>query len=253
MLRNPGYVSKRIHVGEVIAEAIWESILDSDQHAALVALLRTPGRRNHTDSTLAHELSGAAVCSECGLTLRTQGRTRYVCRLRGCGKVTASIALMDDAVGRLVCTRLARPDAAPVFAPAADDSHELEEARRELRELKAHLAGFVDLAKARKLSAESLAAVEAGTIPQIREAERKVRLLSTPSTLAAYADIDIPAQWEYLEPGVRREVILATAHVVLSPCGKGGRWSLSRLATSRWIGDTRTWGEIWTTEGLALP
>lgn len=244
MLCNPGYISQRVHVGEVIAEAIWEPILDRDQHEALNALLHTPGRRNHTDSTLAHELSGAAVCSECGLTLRTQGRTRYVCRLRGCGKVTASIALMDAAVGRIICARLARPDAASVFMPASD-SREIEAARRELRGLKDHLAGFVEQAKARKLTAESLAAVEAGIVPEIRAAERKIRSLSMPSALAAYVDVDIPGEWERFEPAVRREFILATAQVVLSPCGKGGRWTLGRLAKSRWIGDTRTWGEIW--------
>jgi hypothetical protein len=42
---------------------------------------------------------------------------------------------------------------------------------------------------------------------------------------------------------------MSLAELVLSPAGKGVRFSLWRLAESRWHGDTRTWGEIWSQAG----
>lgn len=250
MLMNPGYVGKRIHNGEIIGDAVWPALLTAEDHTALCVLLRTPGRRIHADSTLAHELSGAATCGVCGSVLRTLKASRYLCLTRGCMKVSAAIEPMDRLVGDMMCARLSRSDAAAVFAPAVDDAA-LAAAKKELDELKAHLAGFVEQAAMRKLSAESLAAVEAGIKPQIEEAQRRVRALSTPPTLAKYAGIDVAAEWPNLEPAVRREFILALASVVLSPVGKGGRWSIWRLGGSRWHGDALTWGEHWRRDGYA--
>jgi len=244
MLQNPGYVAKRVHNGEVIAEAVWPPILTVEQHRALCTLLTQPGRRHHVDSTLRHMLSGAARCGVCGSVLRTESIHRYVCKARGCHGVSAAIGPMNAVVGAAVRGRLARPDAVDIFAPPTDDAA-LRAAQQEVRDLREHLAAFVTQAAARKLTAATLAEVEQRVRPQIETAERRVRRLSVPPALAAYADVDVAARWARLDPAVQREFVLALAEIVLSPVGKGGRWSHWRLAESRWVGDDQTWGEHW--------
>jgi DNA invertase Pin-like site-specific DNA recombinase len=245
ILRNPGYVAKRVHQGKVIdADAVWPPILTVEQHQSLCAMLTVPGRRHHTDSTLRHMLSGAALCGKCRQPLRTMHATRYLCVNRTCFGVSASAPLMERAVSVMVQARLAEPDAARIFAPPTDDDS-LRSAQRELKELKEYLSGFVALATTRQLTPARLVEVERQILPQIERAEKRIRQLSLPVALAEYADLDVAQRWDSLGPAVQREFVIALADVVLSSCGKGGRWSRLRLAESRWHGDSLTWGQRW--------
>jgi site-specific DNA recombinase len=250
ILKNPGYIGKRLHNGEVVADAIWPALISDVEHRKLLRMLAAPGRRPSVDSTLAHMLSGAARCGACSRVLRTQGGTRYQCTWRGCMKVGTFMEPMDRLVAAMVCRRLREPDAVAVFAPPGDNGA-LEDAQRDLAELRGRLAEFVAQATDPKvkLSAASLAAIEARLTPQIDEAEKRVRVLSTPAVLARYADVDVPGQWDRLPAAVRREFVVALADVVLSPVGSGGRWSPWRLAESRWRVAEQTWGQIWQAAG----
>lgn len=248
MLQNPAYIGKRFHNGVAVADGIWPALLTLDEHRKLVRLLTEPGRRLHQDSSLRHMLSGAARCAACNGVLRYCHHRvpSYACRGRGCMQVAAKADAMEDFVSEMVRKRLQQPDAAAVFAPPGNDS-ELEAAQGELDELRNRLAEFVAQATDPKvkLSAASLAAIEARLAPQIEAAEQRVRKLSTPTVLARYANVDVPARWDRLPAEVRREFVLALADVVLSPVGKAGRWSPWRLAESRWRGDDLTWGQHW--------
>jgi hypothetical protein len=253
-----GTHAQRTYWGEVVADAVWPPILTYEQHRALVKLLETPGRRASVDSTLRYYLSGAAACGKCGGPLRTIRQTRvratvrhYGCVKPGCRGVSANIETMERVVGEIIRGRLRRPDAAQVFAPRVDNAAR-DAAERELEELEDYLDGYVKQAGDPKagLSPATLAAVESRVRPQIEAAQRKVRRLSTPPALASYADLDVPAIWDDLEAAVRREFVIALAEVVLSPVGRGGRWSVWRLAESRWVGANETWGDAWRREGL---
>jgi hypothetical protein len=254
MLINPGYIGTRVHNGEVIATEAWPAILTEKQHRQLVVLLGTPGRRSFDGgSPLRHYLSGATRCGCCGGVLRTgtsagkpkvKADRRYICRNPGCGRTSARIDYMNEAVEAQVRARLREPDAAAIFAPASDDT-ELVAAQAEAEDLRTRLAEFrAEGRKPRGLSAAAVAEAERGLVPLIEAAERRVTLLSVPPALAKYAD-DPAGKWDTLPVGVQREFVLALADVVLSPVGKGGRWSLARLGTSRWHGDPLTWADHW--------
>lgn len=244
MLRNPGYEGHRVHNGQVVAENAWPAILDPDTAGQLRALLETPGRRNFTDTSLKYDLSGAALCGECRKPMRVT-RMRYQCMIAGCMKVSASSALMNGAVRRMVIARLQMPDAAVAFTPAQPDAQvaAVKEELRRLTDRQKEL--YAEAAKPGGPSMGLVAAAERELLPQIDAAQTRLRALQTPPALRGYDPIDLAQRWESYTVGEHRAVIMALAEIVLSPVGKGRKWSMWRLAESRWHGDDRTWGEIW--------
>lgn len=248
-LRNPGYLGHRVHHGKVVARGAWPAILDETTVARIRDLLEAPDRRHHTDSKLHYQLSGAALCGCCRRVLRVKPlgphrQLRYHCPWTGCLRVTASLAQMDAFVDEVITARLRQPDAAAVFAAAADEGA-ANAARRHLDMLRDRLDEHVREATAGRLSARSLGIVERELQPQIDAAEREWQRLLTPAALQGYDPVVLADEWPDLPVGRRRAVILALAEVVLSPVGKGGRWSPWRLAESRWVGDQLTWGDHW--------
>lgn len=253
MLLNPGYAGKRVHQGEVIADAVWPAMFTDKQARELRALLTTPGRRHHQDSSLAWMLSGAARCYKCRRPLRTgtaYGKRKYNCITRGCMAVAALIADVDAAVTVIVLGRLGSADAREaMFAPRTDDAA-LQVARDELDALQADLREYRKLAMARKITPASFAEFEADLVPRIGAAETKVNRLQMPPALAEFADVDIVAKWPDFTPAVRREFVMAVADIVLGPALGNRKWSDARLGESRWVGDERTWAEIWATRQI---
>lgn len=256
ILCNPRYQGDTVHHGQIVARDGWPKLISRDEHRQLRALLDAPGRlTNHGNTALLYQLSGAAICGApgCGRALRPWRRgTQYSCRTAGCRGTTAPMALMDQAVDAMVIARLRLPDTASLFSPAADDDRAAE-SRRELDEAQQRLEGFYAEAATGGLSARALAAVEAKMLPRIAGLERRLREASTPPSLLALADVDVPGTWHDLPVGVRREVIKALAVVVLSPSGRGLRWTPWRLRESRWHGDELTWGQRWERDGIPRP
>lgn len=254
LLKNPGYAGHRVRKGQVVAANAWPAILDEETSLSLRSLLETPGRRNHVDTTLAYELSGAARCGLCQRHLRVKpdyrsGVRRYECRNSGCFGVAAPVHLMEPAVDAIVLARLRRPDAAAAFASSVDRAA-LGVARSELRALtdrrdELHAAA----ARPGGPSMALVAAAERELLPLIDVAEAKVRTLQTPPLLRGYDPADLAERWATYPVGERRAVIMALADVVLAPVGRRRRWTLWRLAESRWHGDDRTWGDIWAAAG----
>jgi len=255
MLRNPGYEGHRVHRDKVATTGAWPAILDSETASQLRAMLEQPGRLNHADASLAYQLSGGALCGPCRKPLRAKkasGRERYQCLHRGCQAVSVLVRDMDAAVDAFITARLRMPDAAVAFAPVAGGPG-LDAARADLAALKQRLSELEDAAsQPGGDSLEFLLAAARKLRPQIEAAAGRVRQLQTPASLRGYDPHDLAERWPDYPVGERRLVIMALAEVVLSPVGKGGRWSYQRLAESRWRGDTKTWGQIWQREGVVL-
>lgn len=242
LLRNPSIVGDRVHRGAVVARDAWPALISREDFRRLRAMLEAPDRRKHANSRLAHWLSGAVLCV-CGDGLRFQNRTgRYQCVTGGCQRTSAASALIERDVALIMKARLAEPDALAAFV-AEPDVEAVERVKREIDELKDHLAQFYAQAAARKLSADGLAAVEAGVRPDLERLERRHQQLSTPPVLAELAGIDVAQEWDNLPAATRRTIVRTVAELRLSPVGKGGRWSLARLGGSRWRGDEQTWAE----------
>lgn len=251
LLRHPAYQGHRAHNGQIVARDAWPAILDADTAARLRRHLETPGRRNHADSSLAYQLSGAALCGACRKHLRVKwkdGRQRYQCVQVGCQRVSAGLREMDDFVSAVVVGRLRRPDAAALFAPAVDTAA-VSAARVDLDALTARRDElYAEAARPGGPSMALVAAAERELLPRIEAATARLRALQTPPALRGYDPTDVAERWESYPVGVRRAFVMALAEVVLSPVGKGGRWSHHRLDESRWRGDRKTWGEHWRDE-----
>ena len=78
--------------------------------------------------------------------------------------------------------------------------------------------------------------------------------VSVPPELDALAGLDILAVWSELSPPLKRTVTRALADLVLAPATRRGRFvDPTRLDPSRWIGDTKTWGQLRTPASNVLP
>lgn len=252
-LLNPGLQGHRVHNGTVVTRDAWPAIIDAEAALRLEAVLHTSGRRHHSDSSLKYALSGALLCGACQRPMQGdnwRGKLRYECTRSGCCKVTGPMDRIDKAVSAIVVGRLRRPDALVAFQPATSGADvaaarnalkTLEDRQRELEQ---------EAAKPGGLSLSLVAAAERELAPRIEKARERVKVLETPPALRGYDPVDLAARWGDYSVGERRAVVLALAEVVLSPVGKGGRWSLRRLAESRWRGDTKTWGQHWAAEGF---
>lgn len=177
---------------------------------------------------------------------------RYECTpdRGGCGRVSAPMKPIEALIDAMMVARLRLPDALTVFDPPPDDA-ELRAAERELELLTGRRDElYLEAAKPGGPSMALVAAAERQLLPQIDEMAAKVRSLRTPSVLRPFDPVDLAANWRGYSVGDRRTVVLALAQVVVSPAGRGRRWSPLRLARSRWRGAERTWGDLWAEGGL---
>jgi hypothetical protein len=183
--------------------------------------------------------------------LRKGSQGRYACR--ACQKVTIAQGPYEALVEQAVLSRLAKPDAAAVWARPADTAA-LAAAEADAADLRAALQEHYQQAAMRRLSAQGLAAVEAGLLPQIERAEARVKALSTPSELATIGDPgQIIERWPSLPPVQKRAVVRALIDLVVDPATvKGGRGvDPRRFDRSRWIGDDETWGQAYERQTAA--
>lgn len=253
LLTNPGLAGHRVHLGKIVKENAWEGIITDDQHRQLVALLDGGPRRNYGSTELAHALSGAALCDVCGQPLRTERKTRYVCRQRGCGKVSARIDHVDAEVTGMIMWRIGESGLG-IFAPDDTESEDLHTVRREQQERREYLRKYIDESADAMLPPDVVSRVVSKTQARIDELEARIREMTTPPALRELADVDVVGEWWSLPVGTRREVIMHLAEVRLSPIGRGAKaWSPDRLAASRFRGDTMTWGEHWSRASKPCP
>lgn len=260
---SPTLEGHRVENGKVVKRDAWPAVIDPDTAAQLRAKFASPSPRwKAQDTRLRHPLAAAMLCGLCQspmgarvnayLLNRDRPPTdntlyRYECTpdRGGCGRVSAPMRPLEDVINCLVVGRLRQPDALAVFAPAQDDKALLE-AKAALELLTARRDElYAEAAKPGGPSMALVASAERQLLPQIDEAEARVRSLRTPPTLRGFDPVDLADRWLEYPVGDRRSVVLALAEIVVSPAGRGVRWNPHRLAESRWRGDSRTWGDLW--------
>lgn len=250
MVLKPAYAGRRVHRGEDVGPAAWKPIVDVDQWRKAVAILTRPERRTTTRGTaLAHWLTNAVTCGACRsakLYARTGGTARprltYEC---ACGDVVVSGRALESIVEQIILARLTREDALDVFRPRTD-SRALREAEKDLQTLEDRLEAHYAEAADGRLSARGLSMVEARLLPDIERARSRVRRLSLPSDLSDLEPAEVVARWPDFPPEKKRKYMLALAELVVTRAPRRGPvFDPARLSASRWVGDSRTWGEIW--------
>lgn len=246
---KPSYAGKRVYQGDVFGDGCWDPIVDPDVWTKAHHRLTSPGRKANNDSTLTHWLTGAIRCGLCagpvGSSTRASGAPAYRCR--GCYKVSTGAERLEAFLRPLVLHRLGQRRELTAFLPQQDTAA-YAAADRELKQLRKRLDEF--RAEGRKpdgLSAAAVAEAEHGLTPLIAAALAKINRLTLPPELAELEGVDLVGEWDTFPVKIQRNVVRHFAHIVLAPGSRGGhaRFDQWRLAESRWVGDDRTWGEIW--------
>ena len=264
---SPTLEGHRVENGKIVARDAWPPIIDPITAARLRAKFSSPDPRwKSQDTRLRHFLAGAMQCGVCSAPMgarvnqylldRDPGTNenivfRYECTpdRGGCGRVSAPMRPLEQLVNYMIVLRLRHPDALAIFEPERDvvPLREAELALARLTARKDEL--YAEAAKPGGPSMALVAAAERQLLPQIDEATVKVRSLRTPPVLRSFDPVDLAERWFSYPVGDRRTVALGMAEIVLSPAGRGRRWSASRLASSRWRAASDTWGEMWAQAG----
>ncbi len=250
LVTNPAYVAQRVHQGRVVGPGAWPAILKEKTYNECVDRISDPARRTQRDSTVKHLLSGAAKCGPCGGRMRVQknrGFFAYLCTAGFC--VSCKTGPLEDFVTEMVVARLSMPDILELLAGPGDD--DTAAAGQEAEELQERLNGFYDQAADNKITPEGMARIEARLLPQIADAKRRSRVVGVPPLVRKVAGPDAAKRWEELTIGQRRELVSILVDLKVGRTVQGSRFNPLRLGESRWVGDSRTWGEIWAAEGLA--
>ncbi|HSH62381.1 MAG TPA: recombinase family protein [Acidimicrobiales bacterium] len=224
MLTNPAYAARRVHHGEVVGEADWPSIIDSETFDRVQARFAAMAGRQSRQTSAARLLTGVARCGVCGGRMHAlhdrRGRKFYECNEKFC--VARDLAKLDAYVTLVVLERLGRPDVTEALAGVAQDPA-VTDARQRAQELRAQLDDAVEQFTAGKLTGATLAKIEAKMLPLIDDAEREARHALVP------LEVDVPtsnvdAWWDGLTGEVRREIVATLlAAVVVLPTRKGTR------------------------------
>jgi len=245
---RPVYAGLRVHRGKVIGEGTWAPLVAREvwerAHARLTAHPATGS------SYVSHWCTGAVRCGLCDGNLRASPRKTgdaYGCR--DCFKVSASARGLEGVLEPLVLGRLRKSDVTSLIAKGSTDA-ELRAAIAAEQTLRDRLEAHYDEAARGDLSAGGLAAVERRLLADIETAAQKVARLALPSELndlAGQTGDEIAARWPGYTPRRKRDITRLLADIRLLPGTRydGPRFNVLRLGPSRWIGDSRTWGEIW--------
>lgn len=194
MLRNPAYIGKRVHHGEVVADAAWPALLETEDEVAMFhrvkAKLEDPARRTQRESEVSHLQSRIALCGECGdHAVLTAGKRNAGVQYLNC-QTAYDTAIredwMDAWVETGVLTWFAKPEARAAFFPQDDDRDErLADARARLKEASEQLAEAQELATEIdeetgrfRLSPKALAVFEKKLFPQIKAEEELIAELT---------------------------------------------------------------------------
>ncbi len=218
----------------------WEPILPEDQWRAVCAILGDPGRRTNEGRGNKPRWLGSLIyqCGRCEREKRplvdSQGRSyikvsggrpdapTYQCcaAAKGTSHLRRVAGPVDDFVARVVCARLARPDAADLITPPGPgiDAAGLRKEAAALREL---LDEQARLHARRVIDDRQL---EAGSVELRAELDKVSAQLAAATAESPLAPIagraDAAKVWDDLDRGRQREIVKALVTVTLLPVEK---------------------------------
>ena len=211
--------------------ATWAPIVAEDIWRGVVAVLRDPSRRSEVGSERRYVLAGIARCGLCDAPLitgwavrgtRSAGARRRTLRCSSAAHVVRKAEPIEEFVEAVILARLARPDAADLFAQPGQDVAGLRAEAVALRARRDDLASLV---------ADGLldgAAVRERATP-IMERLRVIDRLLAPTTVthpaaALVGADDVERVWARLDVEARSQIIDALVEVVVYPAGRGAQW-----------------------------
>jgi site-specific DNA recombinase len=131
--------------GAIVADAkpSWPAIIDRETFDAVLTHLSDPSRHTGKKRARAYLLSGLAYCGRCGKKMGTTSRPTkagskrvvYQCKNVGCMRVVRDLIKTDQVVIDIITRRLARPDAAQIFATKTVDTKAITDRINKYRRL----------------------------------------------------------------------------------------------------------------------
>lgn len=234
---NRAYIAERRHesadTGEVTYyKAIWPPVVkeavDRKRWQRAQAVLADPRRRSSKDSAVKHLLTGIAICDVCESPvkyLKNGGYELYSCVAPGF-HVGRAMWKVDEIVETVIFERFSRPDVAEWLGSQDAALDQIEKTSAELEDLRGHLREHYEMAAKRKLSAEGLAAVEAGMLPEIQKLERRLENMRIPPefrSLIQETAEHVEAVWRDIPLPEQRAMIRELLEVRILRVGKGQR------------------------------
>lgn len=227
MLRNVSYIGHRVHQGQDVGEATWPAIVDEELFQAVQRIVSDPARLTTKDWAVKHMLSGVARCGECSgsphlKVLKSRSVLSYQCSEKY--DTVMSKDKLDAYVEEAVVTWLSSKAAVAAFR-STDDEKRAEKARNLHKALTAQLdearkaAATFNADGVPQLSVMTLAAMEAGLVPQIEKAKAAADVLTAPPVvrgLIGRERPDLEAIWNYeLAIEQQRAVLRAVVNIRL--------------------------------------
>jgi hypothetical protein len=162
-------------------------------------------------------LSGIARCGKCGAAMyvrpTAKGRAVYICR-EGNGHLGRSQPHLDAYATTVILDRLATLD----LDDLAAESPDTKKSRADATKLRGRLDRAIERYTEGKLSANTLAKIEADLEPRIADAERRARAAAGVSPVVEQlAGKGADARWDALSVEQRREVVRVLLHVTVLP------------------------------------
>lgn len=251
MCLNTSYISRR---GEFPGD--WPSLVGEATFHAARRVLQEPARL--ASNTYArpgrqeHLLSYLAACDRCGGTARTS-RGKYLCEAKQCFSINQADA--DAFIIKLTLRRLSSPDLYERLRESGETASEtVRAAEDEIAALTTRLGEWRRSAAKGQTTPATMAVIEEEIGGQLAAAERRRDDAALPSALNGWTGplADVTARWDRATVQARRAVIRALIVVkFVSAEGKRGVAVETRLGASQWVGDNRTWAEIWAEENAA--
>ncbi|MEX2621150.1 MAG: recombinase family protein [Egibacteraceae bacterium] len=212
---RPANAGVRTYKGETFPAA-WPALVTAEQHERVCALLarRSSGKGQRPASRKYLLSGGIGECGVCNGPLRGRRKRNprgqefelYVCRDRGC--VGRNREAVDEWVAAVVTERLARPDAAEVFAP---DDEAARAALDRAEGVRARLDNAADAYAEGTIDRDQLARISGKLRPVLDQLEGEARRLSAGANLgvlgplladhagAVWAGLDVARQRRVLE------------------------------------------------------
>ncbi|MCW2092780.1 UNVERIFIED_ORG: DNA invertase Pin-like site-specific DNA recombinase [Rhodococcus erythropolis] len=220
MLMRPTLAGLRAHRGSV-SRGEWEPIISEGEHVRLVALYSDPLRRTNRGTGVRHLMSGIALCGLCGSgvqRLKSGGYPAYACA--GCTRVSRSVRLVDDLVGKVVVNRVLRMDANPGFMRRVASSPTGE---AELLELNSRLDTAADMLADGELDRAGYQRIRDRVSPRIAELKKAMAPSAAHSALAQMiASEDKTEYWNsHADVAEKREVVRSLFDGVIILPAKG--------------------------------
>lgn len=224
LLLNPRYAGLRSYKGEIVGDAQWPAIVPESTWWAAHAVLTDPARSNG-DPGGRHLLTGIATCGVCGITVHAGGAKhgKPIYRCRTMKHISRLGDPVDHWIGRLIVTRLSRPDARELLM-SDDSSVDMRGLQTEARGIEIRLNTLAEEFADGDLTAAQLRAITTRLRTRLGELQGEMADAGRVDILGPLINAaDVERAWQSIDVERQRAIVDTLMTVRLLQVGRGYR------------------------------